>query len=261
MCLLAEQGAFGVKPDYAIFADTKWEPQSVYDNVEWLQSQVSYPIVTTNNGRSLRQDVIDGVNAQGAPWMTIPVYLADEDGGNAGINWRQCTKNYKLDPIRRTVQRLLGVRPRQNLSPETHVEMWLGITTDEALRVKPSRNWWITNRYPLIDDFPLTREDCQEWFAKRYPKRNLNRSACVGCPFRSSSSWLDVKTNEPELFSEAVQIDAMLRSKTHNSRKMFRKRAFLHHRRMPLGEAIRLDLSESLESNQFINECEGYCGL
>ena len=193
--------------------------------------------------------------------MTIPVYLADEDGGNAGINWRQCTKNYKLDPIRRTVQRLLGVRPRQNLSPETHVEMWLGITTDEALRVKPSRNWWITNRYPLIDDFPLTREDCQEWFAKRYPKRNLNRSACVGCPFRSSSSWLDVKTNEPELFSEAVQLTQCLDRKHIIPEKLFRKRAFLHHRRMPLGEAIRLDLSESLESNQFINECEGYCGL
>ncbi len=261
MCLLAEQNAFGIKPDYAVFADTKWEPQSVYDNIKWLQSQVSFPIITTSNGRSLRQDVVDGVNAQGAPWMTLPVYLSDTNGGSDGINWRQCTKNYKLDPIRRTIQELLGVRPRQNLSSETHVEMWLGITEDEALRVKPSRNWWISNRYPLIDDLPLTREQCQEWFAEHYPGRNLTRSACVGCPFRSSPSWLDVKRSEPALYSEVVEIDALLRSEEHNSRRMFRKRAYLHHRRIPLEDALRLDEIELQENNPFINECEGHCGL
>lgn len=261
MCLLAERGAFGVKPDYAIFADTKWEPQSVYDTIEWLQTQVSFPIITTDNGRSLRDDVVNGVNAQGQPWMTLPVYLAEPNGESAGINWRQCTKNYKLDPIRRVVQELLGVRPRQNISHETHVEMWLGISTDEAMRVKPNRNWWITNRYPLIDDLPLTREECRQWFADEYPGRSLTRSACVGCPFRSSSSWLDVKANEPELYAEVVQIDALIRSEEHNSSRMFRKRPYLHHRRIPLQDALRLDEQEFHETNQFINECEGHCGL
>ena len=259
MCLLAEESAFGVKPDYAIFADTRWEPQSVYDNIEWLQTQVSFPIITTSNGRSLRQDVIDGVNAQGQPWMTLPVYLIDVNG-DAGINWRQCTKNYKLDPIRRIVQQLLGVRPRQVLSPETTVEMWLGITTDEAMRVKPNRNWWIDNRYPLIDDLPLTREECKKWFEAHYPGRNLTRSACIGCPFRSSESWIDVMKSEPEFFKEAVQIDANLRTREHNAGQMFRKQAFLHQRRIPLEEAVSLDVAE-YNSNGFNNECEGYCGL
>jgi hypothetical protein len=47
------------------------------------------------------------------------------------------------------------------------------------MRVKPSRNWWIKHRYPLIDDIPMTREECQGWFAERYPKRILSRSACI----------------------------------------------------------------------------------
>ena len=260
MCLLAEQDAFGVKPDYAIFADTQWEPQSVYDNLEWLKSQVSFPVITTGNGRSLREDVINGVNAQGQAWLTLPVYLADVDGNPAGINWRQCTKNYKLDPIRKAVQKILGVRPRQSLSSETNVEMWLGITTDEMLRVKPSRNWWINHRYPLIDDVPMNREQCIQWFAERYPDRQLSRSACVGCPFRSSSSWLDIMNSEPDLYAEAVTIDAMLRSKKHNAGRMFHKRAYLHHRRIPLSEALALDDS-GREVNGFINECEGHCGL
>ena len=260
MCLLAERGAFGTKPDCAIFADTQWEPQSVYDNIKWLDSQVSFPVVTTGNGRSLKEDVINGINAQGQAWLTLPAYLADPDGQPAGINWRQCTKNYKLDPIRKEVQKMLGVRARQSLSSETSIEMWLGITTDEGLRVKPSRNWWIKHRYPLIDDLPMTREECQEWFAERYPNRNLSRSACIGCPFRSSSSWLEIRHSEPELYQETVAIDAMLRSSKHNAGRMFRKQPYLHHRRIPLDEALALDSQES-EVNGFINECEGHCGL
>ena len=264
MSLLAEEGALGQKPDYAVFADTGWEPQSVYENIQWLESQISFPIILAESDRNLLQDVRDGVNAQGQPWMTLPVYLSDRDGNPAGINWRQCTKNYKLDPIRRTVQGLLGVNPRQIVFPETHVEMWLGISTDEAMRIKPSRNRWITHRYPLVTDFPMTRDQCKRWFADRYPDRRLTRSACIGCPFRSSSSWLEVRDSDPDQFEEAVSLDRMIRSPEHNAGQMFRKHAYLHQRRIPLGEAVDLDHKQSQEANQtnpFINECEGHCGL
>ena len=103
MCLMAEAGDFGDRPDFAIFADTHWEPQGVYHTLDWLREQVSFPIIVTDNGRSLKDDVTNGVNAQGKPWLTIPAYLANEDGSAAGINWRQCTKNYKLDPIRKKI--------------------------------------------------------------------------------------------------------------------------------------------------------------
>ena len=261
MCLLAEEGSLGNKPDCAIFADTGWEPQSVYNNIEWLESQVSFPIVRVSNGRNLFDDVKNGVNAQGQPWLTLPVYLADPGGNATGINWRQCTKNYKLDPIRRAVQEMLGISPRQIVFPETNVEMWLGISTDEALRIKPSRNWWITHRYPLITDLPMSRNQCREWFSERYPDRQLTRSACIGCPFRSSASWIEIKDNEPGQFEEAIHLDQMLRSPEHNAGRMFRKQAYLHHRRIPLKDAVLLDYQDSQESNQFINECEGHCGL
>ena len=131
---------------------------------------------------------------------------------------------------------------------------------DEFMRMKPSRNWWITHRFPLIDDVAMTRQDCIDWFAERYPDRTLGRSACVGCPFRDSSSWRDIRAAEPDLFQEAVAIDESLRSDQHNAGQMFRKQAYLHHRRVPLSEAVMLDI-EQLESNGFVNECEGHCGL
>ncbi len=257
---MAEKGLLPERPDYAVFADTGWEPDSVYRTLDWLETQVSFPILRVSNGRSLREDVRNGVNAQGQPWMTLPVFLASREGGEAGINWRQCTKNYKIDPIRKTIQRELGVKPRQILAADTSVEMWLGITTDEIMRMKPSRNWWIAHRFPLIEDAPMSRRDCEGWFAQNYPGRQLGRSACVGCPFRSSSSWLEIMESEPEMFSEAVEIDESLRASDHNAGRMFRKRAFLHHRRIPLAQAVALDADE-YEHNGFINECEGHCGL
>ena len=260
MCLMAERGKFGVKPDYAVFADTGWEPQSVYDTLDWLENEISFPILRTSNGRNLRDDVQRGVNAQGQPWMTLPVYLRDKNGIEAGINWRQCTKNYKIDPIRKMVQKRLGLKPREVMAYDIAVEMWLGITTDEAMRMKPSRNWWITHRFPFIDDIPMTREDCQRWMSEFYPSRKLGRSACVGCPFRSSSSWIDVMNSEPKLFREVVAIDESLRSENHNAGQMFRKIAFLHHRRIPLIEAVKLDQAKQ-DVNGFNNECEGHCGL
>ena len=54
MCLMAEKERFGPRPDYAIFADTGWEPTSVYETLDWLEGEVSFPIIRTSNGRSLR---------------------------------------------------------------------------------------------------------------------------------------------------------------------------------------------------------------
>ena len=36
MALMASGGAFDRVPDCAIFADTRWEPPSVYEHVEWV---------------------------------------------------------------------------------------------------------------------------------------------------------------------------------------------------------------------------------
>ena len=106
----------------------------------------------------------------------------------------------------------------------------------------------------------MTRDQCKEWFKDRYPRRKLTRSACVGCPFRDSSSWLEIRDSDPELYREAAEIDALLRSPEHNAGRMFRKIAYLHPRRIPLMEAIDLDL-HGKDTNGFFNECEGHCGL
>lgn len=38
LALMAAHGEIGPMPDCAIFADTGWEPQAVYDHLAWLMS-------------------------------------------------------------------------------------------------------------------------------------------------------------------------------------------------------------------------------
>ena len=257
---MADRNYFGDKPDLAIFADTGWEPRAVYDNVEWLQGELSFPVVTVSNGRSLRDDVLAGVNTSGKPWVTIPVYLAGPDGSPAGINWRQCTTNYKVAPILRACRAELGLTPRSSVPDMVAVEMWLGISVDEMTRMRVATEPWIDNRYPLVDG-GLSRADCIAWFHAEYPGQALPRSACVGCPYRSAESWAAVRDSEPEAFKDAVKIDEALRSPGHNAERMFRGQAFLHGSRKPLADMVTAPGQSRESQDHWGNECTGMCGV
>ena len=140
--------------------------------------------------------------------------------------------------------------------------MWLGISTDEVGRMKPSRETWIEHRWPLLD-LEMTRHNCAEWFASRYPGRRLPRSACVICPYRSDEHWLELKRSEPTSYQEAVKFDRWLRSsRTNPVRELISGRPYLHSARRPLASVIAERETEDRDSiNHFNEECEGHCGV
>ena len=67
-----------------------------------------------------------------------------------GIGKRQCTHEFKIAPITKKLRALLGYAPRRRI-PVGSVEVWLGISLDEAIRMKPSRTAWQVNRWPLVE--------------------------------------------------------------------------------------------------------------
>ena len=258
MALMANEGAFDRIPDCAIFADTRWEPPSIYEHLAWLRDRLSFPLYVVDNGRSLREDVKALTNHSGSRnYVDIPVYLKGTRRG--GRRHRQAAVHRQLQDKAHPPKDSgdVGTDARQRVPAGTTVELWLGISTDEAIRVRTSRDRWMTNRYPLIEA-GMSRSDCMDWWAARYD-RPLERSACVACPFQSRQRWVETKRRWPELFAEAVEIDAGLRDGL-----ALDKTPYLHMLRLPLAEAVALDevgLGDDGQRDGFGNECEGHCGV
>ena len=97
-----------------------------------------------------------------------------------GIGRRQCTAEFKIQPIRRKIRELAGLKPRQRAPKGLLISQWLGISTDEITRMKQAPDPWIENRFPLIDDLRMSRSDCLAWFQRRYQSGHcLGRRALV----------------------------------------------------------------------------------
>lgn len=250
------------RPDIAIFADTKWEPRYIYKHLEWLQGELSLPVEILSEG-DLSKNLPKGLTCSGNRFVDVPLYTVNEDGGKGRLV-RQCTNHYKIKPITRRIRKLAGGKAGRPFPRDVTVEMLLGLSIDEASRIKPSREKWIKHRYPLIE-LGMSRDDCIAWFEEHYPGRHLPRSACVICPFRSDAHWLEMKKHDPDSFEEAVRFDRSLRrhGRRHPVRRILSGRPYLHKSRTPLDSAVVTFEAKvpPVTINHFQEECEGLCGV
>jgi len=245
IALMAARGEIPA-PDCAIFADTGDEPAVVYEHLAWLSSPavLQFPIHIVKPGRSL-SDALKAGDDDGAriPWHV----------GRGGIGGRNCTRNWKIRPIRRKIRELLGVGPRGYVAPDS-VESWIGISTDEIVRIKPSGCRFIHNRHILIEA-RMSRQDCYTWIERRQYRRPP-KSRCKYCPYQGNAGWRGLLDN-PDEWAETVELDGWLREPAQVAR--FHGEMFLHQSRVPLDKA---DLSiADTGPDLFGNECEGMCGV
>ena len=50
MAIMASGGEFDRVPDCAVFADTHWEPPTIYTHLDWLSGNLTYPLYVVDNG-------------------------------------------------------------------------------------------------------------------------------------------------------------------------------------------------------------------
>ncbi len=254
VALMAAKGLIKPMPDFAIFADTGWEPGNVYRHLDWLETQMPFPLRRVQSG-NIRDDILAGTNSTGQQFSSIPAFVRTKTG-KRGLAKRQCTREYKLTPIETELRDLLGLGYRQVTPPGVFVELWIGISRDEIIRMKPSRQSWIENYWPLVE-LGMTRDDCKAWFAEHYPDLQLPRSACIGCPFHTDEEWIEMKKSDPESWADAVFVDESLRAKGRAER--FGGEMYLHGSMLPLSDVQFCHTSPQL--SLFGNECEGMCGV
>jgi hypothetical protein len=260
MALMASRGLLpeSNKVKGAIFADTGDEPKSVYKWLDWLETKLSFPVYRVQRG-VISDDslVIHTSKKTGNKYIKslIPAFTLQPDG-KKGLLGRKCTADYKVREILKKARELGGIKHGQKT---IGVVQWIGISIDEAHRMKPSRVKWAKNVWPLIDA-QMSRRHCLEWMKDNgYPEPP--RSACVYCPFHSDAEWRRLKSEEPSEFERAVQFEKDLQLAASKQNALTGK-PFLTRRCVPLDT---IDFSENMPGYQqidmFGNECEGLCGV
>lgn len=218
--------------DAAIFADTGWEPASVYRQVDLLAEEfkragIDFYRVSQGN---LRADSLDPEHR----FVSIPLHTRNADGGR-GMGRRQCTSEYKLGPIKKQVRKLLGYEHPTPVPRGVYAEQWIGFSTDEIHRVRSRLDTLYEKpRYPLLE-LGMSRKDCERWL-KAAGWGHTAKSACLGCPFRSNAQWRDIRDNDPEGWADAVDFDRRIR-KGGASALPLDGEAFLHRSLLPLDQA------------------------
>lgn len=243
------------KPDLIVFADPQWELKSTYAYLEKLVHDVEavgIPIVITTKGNIYKDTLNSALTGERAPSM--PFYTEDCYGGEGIVN-RQCTADYKIEMVKQAARTFIGLKPRQKLT--TKLVMWQGITTDEVERLKTSNEKMISYHYPLFD-LGMDRLDCINYL-DRNDRGIPPKSSCIGCPFHSRQSWVDIARNYPEEFQTAVTLDKAIR---HHPK--FKSKLYLHKSRMDLEQAVNMDMMQTdlfYDYDGFANDCSGHCGV
>lgn len=254
MALMAAHGEITPMPDCAIFADTGWEPKSVYAHLRWLMSEnvLSFPVHVVAAG-NIRDDLVRrNSNRSGARFVTIPSFVKMPDG-SVGMGKRQCTAHYKIEPMHKYFRQLMGKGPRDRM-PKGGITKWLGISLDEIIRATPSKLGYVAHRFPLLEH-RMHRHDCLNWLEKHgYP--TPPKSACIGCPFHNTASWRAIR-EQPDEWREAVEVDKAIR-KPYGG---FKGEQYLHAQAVPLDQVDLSTAEDRGQLNLFNNECEGMCGV
>jgi len=258
MYWMANEAKILPRPNFAIFADTQQEPKWVYENLQRMIDHGSIPIRVVTKG-----DIGEAIQNAFDPekkkrFASIPFWM--DKGGKAVPGRRQCTNEYKIRPIQEEIRSILRLKPNERAHPRYRVESWIGISTDEATRIKPSKRPWITHRWPLAE-MGMSRADCLRWLLEaRHPIPG--RSACVMCPYRNASEYAMWRKERPEEFQRAVQFDRLLRS--NGTGRGMKREQFVSNLLVPLEELPPAEILQETQLsfiNQFENDCEGMCGV
>lgn len=245
-------------PTCAIFADTQAEPESVYKWLAWLEKELPFPVIRVTRGCLTTESLTlrTRKDGSGRKWTKslIPAFIKNPDGSK-GIMGRQCTFSYKVEELEKASRKIGEIKRGQR---SIGVVQWIGISLDEAHRMKPARKPWVIHRWPLIDA-GMKRYDCLRWMeTKGFPKPP--RSACIYCPYHSDAEWRRLRDEEPLEFERAVSFERDLQA-AKAATDIIGGVPFLHASLKPLGE---VDLATDVERGQVLlwgNECEGMCGV
>jgi hypothetical protein len=246
LALMAAAGEISPMPDVAIFADTGDEKRGTYRYLDWLDGQLPFPILRPSRGSMSLSESTLALYRDGSGEVETPPFFFP-----GGMLAKHCSKEWKTRVVVRTIRAMLKLARGERAPSGTNVEVLIGISRDEAHRMKPSEVPWITNRFPLVDR-NMRRSGCVQWLVN-HRKPIPPRSACVYCPYQSDAEFSEMKGNHvDDDWSRATSFDTGIRDGGNGTTGPL----YVSRHCRPLAE-VDFDRQPDL----FGNECEGMCGV
>ncbi len=239
IALLVAQGKLP-RPDLIVFADTGREATETFEctdrYVAPLLASVDLTIETA--GHELAK--VDMYGGKDKDTLLIPAF--HETGKLSTF----CSSEWKMYVIRRFI-RAKGIKQCIN---------WLGISTDEVERLKPSNKQWIETHWPLCGmpvsanyGIQMNRADCRQLILNQ-GWTEPPKSSCWMCPNRRNPQWQHLKMHYPQDFAKAVALDKGIRARDTQGG------VWLHESGKPLDE---IDFSKDDSQPELFGCDSGHC--
>jgi hypothetical protein len=223
---IAAMVALGELPpvDAALHSDTTHESEHTYafarKMAPWLEERGVKVVTVTPNNAAIVTPLSGGGNE-----VHPPVFAYGER--SAGQTRRQCTRHWKIVPMRRHI--------RSVLVQGESAEQWIGISVDEIERAKDSDVKYIRHVFPLLDK-RMSRADCIQWL-QAHDLEVPPKSACHFCPFHSRRHWQEMKRENGSDWQNAVTVDGAIRNAQPDGKGI---ELFIHRSGLPLSEAVAI---------------------
>lgn len=220
------------KPDLIVMADTGREVKTTF---EYLNAVVQPALKQIGLRVEIASHDLSKVDLYRNDDLLLPAFT--RASGRVGKLPTLCSNEWKQRVIRRYL--------KQNSVEDTDV--WLGISIDEAERMKDSGLNWYRHIYPLIEIIPMNRQGCVNQIQK-FGWSVPHKSRCWMCPNQSPQAWKDLRAIDNGDFQKAQALDALIREKDPD--------IYLHPLGLPLGEAVK----QSEQQSDMFDGCDsGYC--
>lgn len=259
MALMIMDKTIDIPLDGIVFADTGGELPSTYDNIYRVKkiaeaNNVEFKIVKrseffNDKFSDLRSAILSPYTKkngeEGSSFFGI-IPMKIYNGEKSVMLRHQCASNFKIRPM----EKFLKIK-----YPKEKIIQYIGISTDEIQRMRKSPPGKFESRFPLIK-FRKNRNDCLLYLQKL--NWIVGKSRCYFCPHQKSHEWDEVKTNYPDLFKNAIEIDEFIRHHKYiRNNKYSNAEAYLY-KRNPIASAKFID---EKEVDLFDYECGGHCAL
>ncbi len=229
-------------PTHFLFADTGDEPRAVYEHVQKIKALLranGLQFRTVRNKKRLSDSIRAGR-------LEIPLWVESSTKSRAPLR-RACTANWKVQPLDASARAIFRPKASKPLG------QWLGISVDEAQRVRISQEPWRHFIYPLIL-MGWSRKDCVSYLASKGVE--APKSACTFCPFRSNELWKSLPDDE---INFVIELEDLIQKHHREGTGYFgrlRSIPSFHVSGIPIREKPWLSGDTS-----FNEECEGMCGV